>query len=246
MKFRGVLIAAALSVVASVGFAQMPRYSYLMAPANTTDALVKQMRTNPVVRDRYVRHFQMKPAELEKMFRSLHVEKLNKDTWVELFGVPQSGELRGHRYLLKAGTEVWVDSKGYAIMKVSCGNPLGRMDRADEPNLKQAVSAPSGAVPMEPISNFQSEYEPVVNVAEPIAPALPEPVFVETPPLNEVVNVTGSQPAGFSLPIIGLLPSILVGIRPSSGGTPPVPEPLTIFAITTGAAMLINRRRRSR
>ena len=245
MTFRGVFIASAILVVASVGLAQqMPRYAYLMAPANTTEALIKQMRTNPVVRDRFVRHYQMTPNELEKMFRSLRLERLNKDTWVELFGVPKSGELRGHRYLLKAGTEVWVDNKGFAIMKVSCGNPLGRMDRADEPDLKQAVGAPAEAVPMAPITGFDVEISPVVNVVEPLITALPEPVFVETPALNEVVNVTGSQQAGFSLPFLGLLPTLLVGIRPSGG--PPVPEPATIFAITAGVGLLINRRRRSR
>ncbi len=246
MNLRGVLIAAATLVVASAGFAQMPRYAYLVAPANTVDALIKQMRNNPVVRDRYVRHYQMSPDQLEEMFRGLHVERLNKDTWVELFGVPNTGELKGHRYLLKAGTLVWVDKKGYALMKVSCGNPLGRMDRADEPDIKQAVSAPAGPAPMAPIDSFDMEMKPLVNVVEPNIPVLPEPVFVETPKVNEVVNVMGTQPAGFSFPIISMLPTLLIGIRPGSGGSPPVPEPMTIIAVSTGVAMLVKRRRKSR
>lgn len=233
------------TVLASLAFAvclaQNGRpHPFIPRPARTPDALARQIESNPVYMDRFVRHFQLKPAEVSSMVRSLRMVKLDRDTEVEIFNVPSStGVIRSKRIVLKKGTEVWVNAAGTPVLKASCANPLDRMDRADEPIVRPQMSQPTGARIIELPPGGVAETVMAIHPLQPMEPITPNVEFEVPPPVTEVTT-TGRDAAPFAGALL-FLPTALIGLN-SGGGV--IPEPATIAALSAGLGLLALRRRK--
>jgi hypothetical protein len=234
-------IAVAAALVASVCFAQMPPNSFLVQPVTTVTALVAQVKTHPVVMDRYARHFQMTPDEVLTMLSGLHVETLKQDAYYEVLNVPAAtGELRDKRILLKKGEKVFADKSGTPILCVKCGNPMVRTDVADAAQPAPMVSKPLGAADLE-VPKGAAVVQPDLQVLQPAAPTAPDVTF-QAPPTNPDVNTEIKGGAPFAGAVgLGLLPTLLIGVN---SGSSPVPEPGTFLALGTGIALVALRLKR--
>ena len=230
---------AVIGVVAAlcaVGFAQHPgRNSFLVESARSTNELIEQVKSNSTIRDSYERHFQMTESQLYTYLRTLHPMRLEQDQVFTIYSVPPGGELKAHTQRLKKGELVFVDMNGTPILRARCGNPL--------------VGAPPGVVPQEELSGPNAEMKPMETPVStfipaesvavvPAPPVVPEEVVLATPPPTPVTTV-----ASQSLPIFPLLALPIIGGSVHGGGGGAVPEPTTMFALATGASVLIARRR---
>ena len=230
---------AVIGVVAAlcaVGLAQHPgRNSFLVTSAHTTSELVQQVQENSTIRDSYERHFQMTETQLYTYLRTLHPVRLDQDQVFTIYSVPPGGELKAHTQRLKKGELVFADMNGTPILRARCGNPL--------------VGGPTGVVPQEELSGPNAEMKPMETpvatlipaesvALAPAPPVVPEEVVLATPPPTPVTTV-----ASQSLPILPLLALPIIGGSVHGGGGGAVPEPTTMFALATGAGVLIARRR---
>jgi hypothetical protein len=233
IRFGAVIgVIAALSVVS---LAQNPgRNSFLVVSAKSTEQLIQQVKTNPNIRDSYLRHFQMSESQLYTYLRTLRPTRLTSEQVFSVYSVPPGGELKAHTQRLKKGELVFVDMNGKPILRARCGNPL--------------VGGPPGIVPEEELSGPNTELrlvevpasETVPNVPLALAPAPPivpeELVVVPTAPMP--ITPVASQ----SIPLWPLLALPVVGKSSHDGN--PVPEPATMIALAAGAGVLMARRRR--
>jgi hypothetical protein len=224
-------MALALLVTMSVAQRRMLPNSYIKSPTPTVEALIKHVEKHPDVLDRYVRHFQMTPAEVMRFLRTLKLGRLQHDAYFDVWNVPgETGELRVRHLLFRKGEPFFFDQNGAPVMVVICGNPVIRSDEAAAPRIAPSVGGilPPGEVPV--ASPLVTEMP--LNIMQPPAPISPE-VVIEPP-------VTPEPSGGISgLPLIGLLPTLLIGIN--SGGNV-IPEPGTFVALGAGCAFLLARR----
>ncbi len=230
-------------VLASSAFSTQ-RNAFLSRAAYTKQALLMQLRSDPKVMDRFMRHFAMSRQEVLDYFSSLRLATLKHDGIFAVYNVPKTGELRAKAYRLKKGTRVWVDQTGKPVLKASCGNPLTR-----GPNMPEAESSSlfipdvSDQVLRELIAEEPSaEAEPdiVADIAQPPVPDVVAEVVPEGPniPPAPPKGVTIPSNAG-SVPFIAALPFVLLGFSVSVGGTKPIPEPASFMALALGAGMLM-------
>ena len=235
-------------------FAQkMEHNAFLSKPVFSTSELTKQVGSDPTVLARYVRHFMMDKAKLKKYFTSLRIRPLKETRRYLVFNVDKKLKIGRKMLLMRKGTLVFTDSKGKPILKRSCGNPmiealpaLGQTASHFAPAKRQAAEAK------------MAEEEPVVMADAPdsIRSTLLAPSELETTiedPEELPSPAPGPPPppgivAGFNpWPILGGLGGIVVLIPPDDPiRPPPVPEPLTVFAMLTGLGGMALRRKSRR
>ncbi len=248
MDLRTLLVAlVALGAIAGAQGRMEPN-SFLRKPAPNSSALMKQVATDKVVMDRYMRHFSMTETEVANYFSTLRLGSLPAEGVYSVYNVPKSGELRARYFRLRKGTKVWVDLKGEPVLKESCGNPMtkGPNRRHDE-----EVTLHDADRPIRPSVAEEDQVFVKNTLLEPDIPMLlPDtPVVAEPPP---IVTTTGEAPNVFSSAprfpkILVLIPPILAGtIRPRRNSPPPVPEPASVLVLAVGAAGVIARGVRSR
>ena len=241
---RRELTALFVALAAGVCSAQMPPNAFLVQPADSANAVVRQAKMNPIVMDRYARHFQMTPDQVVRMLSGLHLETLADDTYFDVANVPStSGELRSRHLLLKKGTKVLSDANGTPVLELSCGNPLTRIDTT---SLRQA---PAVSKPMDVTAITVPKggaVETNLSLIQPTTPVTPDVNFVTPPPAGGVVTTETNNAAPFAgLAGLALLPTLLIGLGNGGGGG--VPEPATMLILGTGCALIAARvRRRSR
>lgn len=239
MKVRGALISALLVAQAFALAQDRGVYPFIPRPARTAEGLAKQVESNPIYMDRFVRHFQMTPREVGQMLRSLRLVRLEEEMHVEIFNAPATGVIRSRKVTLKKGTEVWVDASGVPVLKASCANPLTRTDDASEPILQPDKGVMMDVKEMGAAGAVVAP--PTTQVVEPMAPVLPDVKFEATPAGGEMKS-RGSDAAPFVG--LGLLPTLLVGLH--GGGSNVIPEPSTLLALGTGLAVVAARIKRRR
>jgi hypothetical protein len=224
-------MAAVLLVTVAVAQRRMLPNSYIKSPTPTVEALIKHVEKHPEVLDRYVRHFQMTPDEVMRFLRTLKLGRLQHDAYFDVWNVPgETGELRVRHLLFRKGEPFFFDANGAPVMVVICGNPVIRSDEAASPRIAPMVGGimPPGevAVPTPLVTEMP------LNIMQPPAPIAPELIEEPQPEPGP------SNPVGIT-PILGLLPTLLIGIN--SGGNA-IPEPGTFIALGTGCAFLLARR----
>lgn len=245
---RLLLVALVALGALAAAHARMEPNSFLRKPAPTRTALMKQIATDPVVMDRYMRHFSMTEAEVTNYFSTLRLGGLPTEGVYSVYNVPKSGELRARYFRLRKGTKVWMDLRGEPILKESCGNPMtkGPNRRHDEEVTLHDAESPVKATVAEDdqILVKNTLLEPQVPMLLPDTPVVAEPPPIVTT-VAEAPNVFASSP---QIPkIIALLPPILAGtIRPRRNSPPPVPEPASMLVLAVGAAGIVARSLRSR
>ncbi len=234
---RAFTVAMAAVLLVSVSFAQrrlLPN-SYIKSPTPTVASLIAHVEKHPEVMDRYVRHFQMTPPEVMRFLRTLKLGRLQHDAYFDVWNVPgETGELRVRHLLFRKGEPFFFDQNGAPVMVVVCGNPVIRSDEAAAPRLAPEVAGIMG--PQDVTVPTPSTIEMPLNIIQPPAPIAPEIIPEPQPgpgPSNPISAV----------PLLGLLPTLLIGIN-SGGGA--IPEPSTITIIGVGCAMVIARRAKKR
>lgn len=238
---RELTAAVAATFFCAAAYAQMPPNSFLMSPARTTSELIRQVKNNPVVMDRFVRHFQMSPDAVIRMLSGLHVESLKEDAYYEVFNVPGStGEIRSRKLLLKKGTKVFANAEGTPVLQAACGNAMMRTDMASAAAPVTAMSSPIGPAGIQ--TGMPKGVETNSSLLVPTGTAVPDVTFEQPAPGGGVVSTNQGGAPFIGAGALGLLPALFLGLN--GGGTSTVPEPSTIVALCIGAGLVAARLRR--
>jgi hypothetical protein len=230
----------ALALIATAALARTERGSFLNRPAPNHDALMSQVRTDPVVADRFMRHFGMTKDEIVDYMDGLRLQRLQADGVFVVYNVPGTEELRSKPLFFRNGTLVWVNQVGVPVLKASCGNPLVRGTDIGTALVTPSVTAsrPAAPIAVSPIPN-------TVPVSTPIASFQPDLPIASAQ--NLVVEPDAPEVSRQSLVLPFILPvtaGLLLGL--DRGDTNPVPEPGTMLTLAAGAALVAARRRKKR
>lgn len=238
------LAIGAIAVMASLGSAQrVETGAFVRKPAATVKALIYQIENDPVVADRFMRHFHMSQSEVVGYLGGLHLARLKNDGSYRVFNVHADGVIRARVFELKAGTLVFADANGKPVLKKNCANPLTMGDisvvRDERTEPAPDVLIPAAEIePSEALVAAELEQPPFVPMGQEVTP--PQPIT----PVEARSSVGGA--GGFMF-----IPLILVGTTTKNFFStktvvcPPVPEPATLatFALAPGLMYLRKRRR---
>ena len=250
---RRILIATALTITAALSFARSEPNAFLNKVATTTPELVAQVKKDPEVMSRYMRHFGMTRDEVINYLNGLKVGKLNSDGVYLVYNAQEWEELQAKVVFFKKGTTVWMDDKGAVILKMSCGNPMVRgTDQMDivtthEPSLEMVndtrdlilaseLPAEKG-IASEIITNHIAAPDPIIeSSAQGFAAAVPGTAIG----MPSITNLS-------FIPALALIP--LFGFNNGGGDgppPPPVPEPATMIVLGGMATAALAAKRRKK
>lgn len=237
-------IGLGLIAVAITAQAAVPRGAFIRRPVKSVSDLIAHVKTDAIVRDRFVRHFRLTPAQLNAYFSSLHLAKLADDGVYLVFNVHADNVIRGRYFKLKKGTMVFADNSGRPILKKECGNPM----TLRLPPIVAETPTTNPAGPRQPVMGDVSSSEELVILEPSVTPAPPAPPVA--PPIRPQVTggfIGGGGGAGFGfLPLLFGLGGSSFLIKKENNDTPPVPEPATLMILGAGAsAMALKRRKKS-
>ncbi len=245
----------------------MPRNSYLVRPVSSARELAQQIRTEPVVAQRYARHFKQPAYAIADFFeKNLRLTRLERSDEFFVYYAPPDGQLLVKRRLLPRGKEVFVlKSTGKPVLLAECGNPMTPMVSLPQPTVEApaapVVSAKSTPLIIEPAPD---SVMPTVELVEiPLEEAVAADLF---PPaalseLETLPETVPESPSPLAPPaempeipmspirrnnwwgLISLIPLLFI----NQGGSPEViPEPSTWLALTVGWSMLYTLSGRAR
>jgi hypothetical protein len=259
--------------IAAESIAVVPRNSYLIRPVASARELANQIRTEPVVAQRYARHFKRSAWEFaDYVEKHLRLTRLERAQTFNVYYSPPDDRLLVVRRTLPKGTPVFVErNTGKPILKANCGNPLtpaAAIPTPPQATLPVEVASVATPIPMfaDTINAPQAPVIEIVEIAEaPIeevvaADVLPTETLVETlpeaapepeapPTLAPVAASPTTQlpPAitsgGFNW--LPFLPLIAL-ITPRGGDTfEPIPEPTSALILSAGLGLLYPLSRRA-
>jgi hypothetical protein len=234
------LIALACAFYPNEAAARTEPNSFLNRPAHDKNALMRQLRNDKVVMDRFMRHFHMSKEEVLSFASTLRLAKLERSGAYQVYNAKPNGRIDVRTLHFKKGTYVWVDQHGRPVMKKSCANPLMRQPSEAPPPTEVIIVERPPELEQFPPEQPEPSWEPLVLVPmeELIAPpALAEPeVFVpeiEQPPIAifapPLFPPGVPAPIGPGMPWWPFLPFFWL-LRPPGPGPGPVPVPPPIDA----------------
>lgn len=213
------------------------RNSFIPGGIRSVHKLLRRVQSDPVVADRYRRHFRMDQPTLLSYLGSLHVTRLHRPMKFQIFSAPASGSLGGHDQILRRGELVFERADGTPILRCLCGNPLTlgpngqlhvsnpKVDDADR-HLRLTDVANSSVADF--VADVISVAPPEVSDSE-LAPILAQGVAssapADSPPSIEALEIADLVPTPAPLastwtPGVGTIPSVPLGIF--EGGLPAV------------------------
>jgi len=261
--------------IAAESIAVVPRNSYLIRPVASAQELANQIRTEPVVAQRYARHFRCSAWEFaDYVEKNLRLMRLERAQTFNVYYSPPDNRLLVVRRTLPKGTPVFVErSTGKPILKANCGNPLtltARLspsrpptlpaeiigDTAPTPVFSEMITAPQAPTNIDIVEIADAPIEEVVA-----ADVLPTETLVETlpeaapePGAPPVLPSVASAPTPQLLPIVTgggsnwlpFLPLVALFAPRSSGDDPtPIPEPASALILSAGLGLLYPLSRRA-
>jgi hypothetical protein len=258
--------------IAAESIAVVPRNSYLIRPVASARELANQIRTEPVVAQRYARHFKRSAWEFaDYVEKNLRLTRLERAQTFNVYYSPPDNRLLVVRRTLPKGTPVFVEKRsGKPILKGDCGNPLTPAASIPPPQATLPIEIASVATPIpmfaDTINAPQAPVIEIVEIAEaPIeevvaADVLPTETLVETLPeaAPEPEAPPTLAPVAAS-PTTQLPPAITSGdfnwlpflplvalITPRGGDTfEPIPEPTSALILSAGLGLLYPLSRRA-
>ncbi len=247
---KGVLVLM-VGVAATSALAERPaRNAFINYSVHSVAELVKEVKNDPAVADRYERHFGMSKAEVIAYLGGLHSARLSHDEVFHVYSIPPDGHVKVHTQRLHRGERIFADQNGNPILMMICGNPL---TKGPAVVTEHTISTPkTHGVPPTPINvNIVATPPPLAMAPPPQIPAeLPcppaPPTEVATTTYTTTNNTTNVSKAAGATVVVGAL---FLGI--SSGGhghhghtPPPVPEPASMSVLALGIGGLLMRRRK--
>lgn len=247
--------------------------AFLNRVARNHAELMHQVQRDPVVMDRYKRHYGKSRAEVLAFMRSLRDGRVAETGPFVVYNVPGTGEIRMTVITVRRGTRAWVDASGAAMLKGSCGNPMTRGTDIGTVDLTATVrrtldeGADLRVVELPETDLVVDEYaqkfallspelpaeEAAIGLLPPTDPGVP----VVQPPTDPGVQqppfvIVDEGPIGLIGQAAGLLWSASVVASIDPGVTEvldvpapePIPEPLSITALAIGLGALALRRRK--
>lgn len=217
------LAALSLSPCASLARQATPPGSFLRYRAATVQELLAQVSSDQVVRNRYARHFGIRPDQVRAALGdALRLTSLSKSTKVRSWYVGKSGRLYVKSKLLPKGTRVYVGADGKPMLAWSCGNPLrtdiprraAKKEPAASPTVGQAASAASGDVEAAPA--------PQSPEASAMADAPDGELPVETRVLPGPVETVGIEPLSAVPGFVEMAEPVVVAQAVPAAGVPAV------------------------
>jgi hypothetical protein len=257
--------------IAVESIAVVPRNSFLVRPVASARELANQIRTEPVVAQRYARHFRRSAWEFaDYVEKHLRLTRLERAQTFNVYYAPPDDRLLVVRRTLPKGTPVFVEKRsGKPILKANCGNPLTPAASIPPPQATRPIEIASVATPIpmfaDTINAPQAPVIEIVEIAEaPIeevvaADVLPTETLVETlpesapepeapPTLAPVMTSPTTQlpPAIRGGPNwLPFLPLITL-LAPRSGDDfAPIPEPTSALILGAGLGLLYPLSRRA-
>lgn len=213
------------------------RDAFLWERVSSVDEFVAQVEANPVIAQRFAKHFRVSQAEFINYLReNVVVVQVPETRKYTIYGVTKTGRIYPVKGVLKKGWQALGLRDGTLLFKWSCGNPLGTALPAIPPPRPMGgplpPPRPTVAAPAEPVVLALADpmLPPYAPDAEGIVWDTPGPMRVVEAPLVPVA-VAKSLPLW---PLVGLL-----GVR--GGGEPPpppIPEPGTVLLLAAGLGTL--------
>lgn len=245
-------------------FHRMPPNSYLVRPVDSARELAQQIRSEPVVAQRYARHFKQPAYAIADFFeKNLRLTKLERSGEFFVYYAPPDGQLLVKRRLLPRGKEVFVlKSNNKPVLLVECGNPVTpALSLPPPPDAALSAPATPAVVSMSKPALAETVSQPVVPNVEVVEVPLEEAVAADLfPPaiLSELETLPETAPepppvvvpaaVAPSVPIApaagsanwwALLPMFGFLFIPRGGGAPEViPEPTAWVGLMVGLGML--------
>lgn len=240
----------------------VPRNAYLIRPVASAKELADQIRSEPLVAQRYARHYGRSAWELAEFFeKNLRLSRLERDQRFDVYYAPPDNRLLVVRKTLPKGTPVYVSKKdNKPVLKADCGNPLSPVV-----SLPPSVTPTEGASIMsvanpEPVMAELTTMPrpPLVELVElPIEEVVAGDVFPEPLPEAEMETpVIAEAPITETIPepiqsvtrtnLAPFLPLLLVGgVRFGGGDFEPIPEPTSMLVLAGGLGLLYPFSRRA-
>lgn len=234
---RALLIFGGSVVLIASAFARPDLNAFINKKVTTTAELVAQVKRDPAVMDRYMRHFGMSRSEVIAYLGTLRPDTIKEQGVYAVYSVPEGGRIKMHLEKLKSGSKVFSTSDGIPQLVLLCGNPLSLGPKQVVALNKTPVTTEvqyAEEVPPEILTDVNAEYEPMAMI-EPAEPA----IITTTTTKNPIPILTGGGFNPLPLALGGL------GFINNNGGGSAVPEPMTILAFGGGLALLARKRRRS-
>ncbi len=235
------LFCVGLTLVVGTAFASRPDLNaFLNYRALSVPQLVRQVKTDAAVRDRYQRHFAMSGPEVVAYLQTLQLARLTQPGVYSVYSVPDAGFIKVHTQRLAMGTPVFADSFGTPTLIVKCGNPLTLGPKSPEAvNETNALMVDKHTEALRELSPDIDSLDMESLVAlQPDLPTIPEAelVTINESPIPILV------PVGFNLlPLLGLVGGgAIIG---SIGHETSVPEPAAYAVLAVGILPLLRRRK---
>lgn len=269
MTLLGLLAGTAIAVESIV---VVPRNSYLVRPVASARELANQIRTEPVVAQRYARHFRRSAWEFaDYVEKHLHLTRLERAQTFNVYYAPPDDRLLVVRRTLPKGTPVFVEKRsGKPILKANCGNPLTPAASIPPPQATRPIEIASVATPTpvfaEVIDTPQTPTIEIVEIVDaPIeevvaADVLPTETLVETlpeaapePEAPPTLAPVAASPTTQLPPVVtgggfNWLPflSLIALVTPRGGESfEPIPEPTSALILGAGLGLLYPLSRRA-
>jgi hypothetical protein len=228
----------------------VPKGAYIRHQVSSVKELAAQINKDPVVRNRFVRHFGVRPDKLTSyLLDNVTISHVSAATPKKVYIVTRSGQMVAKRTVLRPGAAIFVmKDTGEPLLVQICGNPVLKKlptrekVKAEVPQVLPAirVSELPVAPPAVPVTT-----QPLMAAALPTntPPPLPPVDTVATVPAA-VATTSSSVGALGAAKVAGPLLAAAGMVHKSS--PPVVAEPATILgacAILTPVAFVFRRRR---
>lgn len=225
--------------------------AFLATRVDSVGGLVSEVSSNPVVAQRYARHFGVSRDKLVEYLKSnVKIVVLKEPMKINTYYMMPSGRVVSKQRLFPAGASMFVTKAGQPIIDVRCGNPvIARLPRQPKAPVVAKVVAPPVSEPETRVAAAPpqvlppppaSVVAPAAPITAPVAPVAVQPVRVALAPAP-----ISSLPAAVRLAAPLLLGAVAVH---HSSSPPIVPEPGTMLGACAILApvVFVFRRRRSK